>query len=84
MPRKADSDLLHAALVGLGHALGEIESKIADIRTRLGQRGVRSAGKKGAKATSVRKRKPLSAAARQRIAAAQRKRWRKWKKVQAR
>jgi hypothetical protein len=66
MPKlKMDRSILEAALVGLGHTLGEVTAKISEIKRMLGRDG----------AHPQRTRKPLSAAARGRIAAAQRKRW---------
>jgi hypothetical protein len=76
MPKlKMDRSILEAALVGLGHTLGEVTAKMADIKRMLGRdvgTGARTQGT----------RKPLSAAARARIAAAQRKRWAAQKKGQ--
>jgi hypothetical protein len=68
---KFDIEILEAALLGLQHESSRIDTKIAEIRARIGgtQESVASSGNK-----PTRKR-ILSAAARRRIAAAQKKRW---------
>jgi hypothetical protein len=74
MPKlKMDRSILEAALVGLGHTLGDVTAKISEIKRMLGRDGG---------AQTQRTRKPLSTAARARIAAAQRKRWAASKKQQ--
>jgi hypothetical protein len=76
MPRtqKHDPEILHAALVGLQHALGAIEARIADLRSRLG--GQPASRKSAAPAPADgRKKRTMSAAARKRIGLAQKKRW---------
>jgi hypothetical protein len=73
---KMDRSILEAALVGLGHTLGQVTAKIAEIKQALGTSEAADGRRSGGG------RKPLSAAARGRIAAAQRKRWRAAKKQQ--
>ena len=76
MPKlKMDRSILEAALVGLGHTLGEVTAKIAEIKLMLGRDG-------GTGAQIPRTRRTMSAAARARIAAGQRKRWAAQKKQQ--
>ena len=71
---------LEAALVGYQRKLEEIESKMSDIRRRLG--GSRPAAATAIAAAAPRTRKHrMSAAGRERIAAAQRARWAKFKKA---
>jgi len=74
MPKlKMDRTILEAALVGLGHKMGEVTQKIAEIKRMLG-------GGTGPQAQGTRR--TMSASARARIAAAQRKRWAAQKKQQ--
>ena len=76
MPKlKMDRSILEAALVGLGHTLSEVTSKIAEIKRVLG-------GHDGTDAQTQRTQRTMSAAARAKIAAAQRKRWAAQKKQQ--
>ena len=76
MPKlKVDRTILEAALVGLGHKMGEVTQKIAEIKRMLG-------GGAGAAAQTKGTRRTMSASARARIAAAQRKRWAAQKKEQ--
>src|SRR5277367_5654977 len=71
---KYEPDILRAALIGLGHTLGTLEQRIADLRSRL--LGQPAAGKTSAAAPAQGDQKrTMSAAARQRIALAQKKRW---------
>jgi hypothetical protein len=70
---KMDRSILEAALVGLGHKMGEVTSKIAEIKRMLG-------GSAGTGSQTQGTRRTMSAAARARIAAAQRKRWAAQKK----
>ena len=76
MPRP-DTSLLTAALVGYAQQKGEIEAKIAQIKTALGGRRATGPDSQGGDIPS----KPrMSAAARKRIAQAQRKRWAAYRK----
>jgi hypothetical protein len=70
-----DRSILEAALVGLGHKMGEVAQKIADIKKMLD-------GSAGTGTGSQPTRRTMSTAARARIAAAQRKRWAAQKKQQ--
>ena len=67
-----DRSILEAALIGLGHKMGEVTLKIAEIKRVHGgaEAGTQTQGT----------RRTMSAAARTRIAAAQRKRWAAQKK----
>ena len=77
MPKlKMDRSILEAALVGLGHKMGEMTQTIAEIKRLLGGGATAGAQTQGT-------RRPMSTAARARIAAAQRKRWAVQKKQQA-
>jgi hypothetical protein len=76
MPKlKMDRTILEAALVGLGHKMGEVTQKIAEIKQMLGGDGRTGVQTQGTRRT-------MSAAARARIATAQRKRWAAQKKQQ--
>jgi hypothetical protein len=81
MPRgKAqDTSMLAMALVGYELEKQKIESKIRDIRAKLG--GAITAIKKAIVAPA--KKRTLSAAARKRIAAAQRRRWAEHRRKEA-
>ena len=82
MKNIANTELLAAALVGYQHQLDETQSKIAEIRHKLGIGPVaRSA--KPAVPVARRKKGRMSAEGRARIAAAQRARWAKVKKAKA-
>jgi hypothetical protein len=72
---KMERSILEAALVGLGHKMGELTQNIAEIKRMLG-------GGAGTGAQTQATRRPMSTAARARIAAAQRKRWAAQKKQQ--
>jgi hypothetical protein len=85
MAVQLDRATLEAALVGYQRQLDEIESKIADLRRRLGRSpasALGSASASGAAGTrrTRRRRHRMSAEGRARIAAAQRARWAKFKK----
>ncbi len=69
MPVTIDADILAAALIGYREKLKEIDSRMSELRKRIGGR----ASAESAGAAPVKPR--LSAAARRRIGAAQRKRW---------
>src|ERR1035438_1810160 len=66
-----DVEILQAALVGLQHQASEIDTKMAEIRARIGG-SHRSSAPESSRPAGKR---ALSAAARRRMAAAQRKRW---------
>ena len=72
MPPRLDSDLLGAALIGYQEKLKEIDSRIADVRRRLGE-GLKITGADAA--PPVRKKRRLSREGRARIIAATKKRW---------
>jgi hypothetical protein len=67
-PRKHDSEVLQAALIGLQRMLEEVDQHIADLRRRLGAHS-------DSQPTSAPAKRTMSAAARKRIALAQKKRW---------
>ncbi len=73
-----DTELLEAALIGLGRQRSELEEKMAELRQRLGG-GAGQAARKSAAADSVElapKKRTMSASARRkRIIAATKKRW---------
>ncbi len=69
----ASKELLHAALGGLEYQVGELDRRIAEIKTELGTARVSSP--RTGEDKPLRKRRPLSAATKKRMAAAQRKRW---------
>src|SRR6478672_1208487 len=69
----SDTSILEAALIGLKHRLGQIESMTAEIRRTLGIRATRSTSQETSAVEPVKR--TMSPAARNRIAAAQRKRW---------
>src|ERR1022692_2919954 len=71
-----DVEILQAALVGLQHQASEIDTKMAEIRARIGGSQRASAPESGRPAGK----RVLSAAARRRMAAAQRKRWAAYRK----
>jgi len=71
---KQDTELLEAALIGFLHQRDELESKIEELRSRIG--GVSGGGTMGESAAGKRL---LSPTARRRIAAAQKKRWAAYK-----
>lgn len=75
MALRLDNATLQAALVGYQRQLDEIESKMSELRRRLGHAPA---------ATTPKGRKHrMSAEGRARIAAAQRARWAKFKKKKA-
>jgi hypothetical protein len=82
MKNIANTELLAAALVGYQHQLDEIQSKIAEIRDKLGTGPVARSAKTAAP-VARRKKRRMSAEGRARIAAAQRARWAKAKKAKA-
>ena len=71
-----DVEILQAALVGLQHQASEIDTKMAEIRARIGGGQPSSAPQSSGPAGK----RVLSAAARRRMAAAQRKRWAAYRK----
>ena len=71
----ADHSILEAALIGLQHQLRQIESKIAEIRGKIGKKGIPSL-----LPSLQRKQRTLSAAARKRISEATKKRWAEYRK----
>lgn len=74
--RKADPEILGAALIGLQYRLGEIDQMIADLRARVGSKSItRGVTASSASAEPARRKRNLSPAARKRIAEAQKKRW---------
>ena len=80
-----DYEILEAALMGLEHQRSQFDDKIAELRRRLGVRGMRvssvmSAAVSDGAAAPGGNRPRFSAAARRRMAAAQRKRWAALKK----
>jgi hypothetical protein len=78
MALSLDRATLEAALVGYQQQLHDIESKMTDLRRKLGKPAGSISVKKGAKAAPRKHR--MSAEGRARIAAAQRARWAKVKK----
>ena len=84
MKNITNPELLAAALVGYQHQLNEIQSKIAEIRGKLGKgpavRSTRPAAPIAAR-EKHRKTRRMSAEGRARIAEAQRARWAKVKKA---
>ena len=82
MAMQLDRLTLEAALVGYQRKMEEIESKMSDIRRRLG--GSTPALRTASAVPGLRPRKHrMSAAGRERIAAAQRARWAKFKAMAA-
>jgi hypothetical protein len=85
MPRQSlitDQEILEAALVGLQSELGRVNTAMADIAARLGQRRRgRPASTDGAQPAPRRRR--ISAAARKRIGDATRKRWAAYRAAKA-
>jgi peptidoglycan hydrolase CwlO-like protein len=77
MALRLDNSTLQAALVGYQRQLEEIESKMAELRRRLGHAPA------AANTTTKGRRHRMSAEGRARIAAAQRARWAKFKKKKA-
>jgi hypothetical protein len=72
----SDSSILETALIGLQHQLTQVDTKIADIRRKLGVRAPRvSSTTVQAEGPRKQQRRKLSAAARKRIGEATRKRW---------
>jgi hypothetical protein len=85
MPRgkqtKTDHHILEMAIVGYQSELEKLSAKIAEIKSRLGQRGPgRPKATAAAAEPASPKRKGLSASARARIAAAQKARWAAYRK----
>jgi hypothetical protein len=78
-----ETEVLEAALIGLGHQCSQLDEKMAELRTRLGIRGggVRvssvavTLSSDGVAPLAGPRRGRMSAAGRRRIAEAQRKRW---------
>ena len=79
MRKSEDAGILHAALVGYQQQLEVVNSKMAEIRRRLG--GRTPAGSAIAPARPPQKKHRISPEGRARIAAAQRKRWAAAKKA---
>jgi hypothetical protein len=82
MALSLDRETLEAALVGYQQQLHTIESKMVELRQKLGKPAGPSPAKPTAKKTAPRKHR-MSAEGRARIAAAQRARWAKAKKAQS-
>ena len=78
----SDSRILEAALIGLQHQLTQVDTKIADIRRKLGIRAPRVISPIAEPKPDRNKRK-LSAAARKRISEATRKRWAAYRRKKA-
>jgi len=78
-----DRPTLEAALVGYQRQLEEIESKISELRRRLGNSPGSNARPAAAPAAAGRRRRKhrMSPEGRARIAAAQRARWARFKKA---
>ena len=74
---KQDIELLEAALVGFMHQRDEVERKITELRSRIGETSANHPA--GVNAGSSEHRRTLSPAARRRIALAQKKRWAAYK-----
>ena len=74
MALRLDRATLQAALVGYQRQLEDIETKMAELRRRLGR---------GPAPTTKGRKHRMSAEGRARIAAAQRARWAKFKKKKA-
>ena len=83
--RQPDTSLLIAALAGYQQQLAGIDTKIADIRQRLGGRTQSPVARRdgGGDAPFPRTKRRMSAAAKRRIAAAQKKRWAAYRKGKA-
>ena len=81
MALSLDRATLEAALVGYQQQLQDIESKMTDLRRKLGKPGSSTNSVKKAAKSAPRKHR-MSAEGRARIAAAQRARWAKAKKAQ--
>lgn len=78
-----DKATLEAALVGYQQHLQQIEAKMADLRSMLGQTPAAApAAKRARKAAPAKQKHRMSPEGRARIAAAQRARWAKSKKAQ--
>ncbi|MDE3165071.1 MAG: hypothetical protein KGN36_04630 [Acidobacteriota bacterium] len=82
MPRNLDAATLQAALVGYRQQLDYIETRIAEIKQKLGKSGSVPALHPVARLAPVRRKHRISAEGRARIAAAQRARWAKAQKKQ--
>lgn len=82
MVQQMDIATLRAALFGYQHQLEEIQSKMAEIRRKLGKsEGVRTNGATVAAPKAMRRKHRISAEGRARIAAAQKARWARAKKL---
>jgi hypothetical protein len=81
MALSLDRATLEAALVGYQQQLENIESKMVELRRKLGRPAGPGPAKPDAKKSAPRKHR-MSAEGRARIAAAQRARWAKQKKAQ--
>jgi hypothetical protein len=76
----SDTSILETALIGLQHQLTQVDTKIAEIRRKLGIRAPRVISPI---AQPARKKQKLSAAARKRISEATRKRWAAYRRKKA-
>jgi hypothetical protein len=76
----SDVSILETALIGLRHQLTQVDTKIGDIRRRLGIRTPR-ASSEPAEVKPARKGRKISAAARKRMGEATRKRWAAYRKA---
>src|SRR6516162_10279157 len=79
MPRspKQDPEFLRAALIGLQRSLSQVDSRIAELQSRLSGRA--STNTAAPAAGGGNRGRTMSPAARRRIALAQKKRWAKYK-----
>ena len=82
MALQLDRPTLEAALVGYQRQLEDIQSKMSELRRRLGRPSATASPVRSAP-SSGRKHHRMSAEGRARIAAAQRARWAKFKKKKA-
>jgi hypothetical protein len=81
MALQLDRPTLEAALVGYQRQLEEIQTKMTELRRRLGRASVSASAVHSAPSSGRKHR--MSAEGRARIAAAQRARWAKFKKKKA-
>ena len=82
MALQLDRPTLEAALVGYQRQLEDIQSKMAELRRRLGRPSASASVVRSAP-SPARKHHRMSAEGRARIAAAQRARWAKFKRKKA-
>jgi hypothetical protein len=86
MPKQllmADREILESALVGLQSELARVDTAMADIRARLGQRGPGRPPTSADGARPAPTKRRMSAAARKRISDATRRRWAAFRKAKA-